>query len=113
MNNTKLRPAAVPLITVDPFFSVWSCADNLYDDSTRHWSGRPAPILAGIYVDNWFYMMSGVDKNFLLPRWRVHQTDVEVTPLSTVYKFENEFAKVTLTFTTPLLLRKTDIMLTA
>lgn len=109
MIKTKLRPAAVPLITVDPFFSIWSCSDNLYDDTTKHWTGRPCPILAGIYVDDWFYSMGVVDRNFMQPRWRVYQTGLEVTPLSTVYKFENEFAKVTLTFTTPLLLKRPDI----
>lgn len=107
---TKLRPAAVPLITVDPFFSIWSCDDTLDGNATKHWSGRPAPIMAGIYVDEWFYSMGAVDRNFMQPRWRVYQSDLKVTPLSSVYEFENEFAKVTLTFTTPLILDRLDIL---
>lgn len=106
----KLRPAAVPLVTVDPFFSIWSFDDCLDGGVTKHWSGRPAPILAGIYVDDWFYSMGGVDANFMQPRWRVYQNDLKVTPLSSIYEFENEFAKVTLTFTTPLLLDRLDIL---
>ena len=57
----KFRPAAVPLITVDPFFSVWSCNDALYASPTEHWSGKPCPILAGVYIDNAFHSVAGFD----------------------------------------------------
>ena len=36
----KLRYPAVPLVTVDPFLSVWSCADTLYEETTRFWTGK-------------------------------------------------------------------------
>ena len=57
----KIRPAAVPLVTVDPFFSIWSCADNLHDDCTRNWTEIPNPIIVGLYVDDTFYSMSATD----------------------------------------------------
>ena len=107
----KLRPAAIPLITVDPFFSVWSTSDNLYDDHTKHWTGKLMPLLAGIYVDNQFISMVGTTVNYTqLSPHRVFQKDVTVNPLSTIYEFENEHAKVTLTFTTPLLPDRLDIL---
>lgn len=106
----KLRPAAVPLVTVDPFFSIWSCADTLHGDCPRHWSGKPNPIVAGIYVDNMFYNMCGTNTDFAPFSNKIPQTDLQVTPLSTVYTFENAFAKITLTFTTPLLLNRLDIL---
>lgn len=106
----KFRPAAYPLITVDPFFSVWSCADNLYDDCTRSWTELPNPILAGIIANGRFYSMVAADVNFGDNKNKINQTDVNVSPLSTQYVFENEFARVKLTFTTPLLLDRIDIM---
>ena len=106
----KFRPAAVPLITVDPFFSVWSVDDALYGGKTEHWSGRPFPIMAGIYIDERFYSMSAFDLNDKAISTRIYQTGLEITPTSSVYRFENEFARVTLTFTTPLLLDRLDIM---
>ena len=59
----RFRPAAVPLVTVDPFFSIWSCDDALYGGPTEHWSGRPCPIMAGVYVDNTFHSVAGFDEN--------------------------------------------------
>lgn len=106
----KLRPAAVPLVTVDPFFSIWSCADAFYGDTTRHWSGKPCPILAGLYVDNKFYPLNAVNLDFNQMKDKITQTDLKVTPLSTKYQFENDFAKITLEFTTPLLLDRLDIL---
>jgi len=106
----KFRPAAAPLITVDPFLSIWSCDDALYGGPTEHWCGRPCPILAGIYVDNAFHAIAAADENGKVLRSRVYQTDLEITPLSTIYTFENEAALVKLTFTTPLLPDRPDIL---
>ena len=106
----KFRPAAVPLITVDPFFSVWSCNDALYSSPTEHWSGRPCPIVAGVFVDNLFYSVSGFDIDGKLIKRRIYQRSVDITPTSTVYKFENELLQLDLTFTTPLLLDRFDIL---
>ena len=106
----KLRPAAVPLITVDPFFSVWSANDALYAGKAEHWSGRPFPIMAGVYIDGKFYSMSAFDLNDKAIVSRVYQTGLDITPTSSIYTFENELVKVKLTFTTPLLLDRLDIM---
>ena len=106
----KFRPAAVPLITVDPFFSVWSCSDALYASPTEHWSGKPCPIMAGVFVDNQFHSVAGFDSDGKLIKRRIYQRSVEITPTSSIYKFENEWVKLELTFTTPLLLDRLDIM---
>ena len=106
----KKRPVAVPLFTVDPYFSVWSCADKLYNGYTKHWTEKPWPIFAGISVDGVMHPVAGTDGDYKSLRSKIHQTDLTVTPLSTVYTFENWVAKVTLTFTTPLLLDRLDVM---
>ena len=106
----KFRPVAVPLITVDPFFSVWSCNDALYGAPTQHWSGRTCPIVAGVYVDGRFHSMIAHDENGMSLNNRIFQRDLQVTPTSSVYRFENSFVRVKLRFTTPLLLDRLDIL---
>jgi len=108
--STQLRATAVPLITVDPFFSIWSCADSLHGDCTRHWSGKPNPIIAGIFINGNFWSIAGVTSDYRQLQRKMHQKYVKITPLSSEYIFENDFVKIMLKFTTPLILNDFDIM---
>ena len=55
----NLRYPAIPLVTVDPYFSIWSCCDKLYEDVTRHWTGRRQNMLGLIEIDGTFYRFMG------------------------------------------------------
>lgn len=41
--NVALRAPAVPLITSDPYLSIWSPTDALNESSTMHWTGTEHP----------------------------------------------------------------------
>lgn len=49
--NAAFRPPAVPLVTTDPYLSIWSAADHLNDRNTTHWTGHPQSLLSVIRVD--------------------------------------------------------------
>ena len=105
----KKRPVAVPIFTVDPYFSIWSCSDKLYDTYTKHWSEKPWPIFIALYVDGAMHSIAGVNKDLMGMKNRIHQKSLTVTPLSTKYVFENEVARVDLDFTSALIPDRPDI----
>ncbi len=111
----NFRPSAVPLIAVDPYFSIWSFADELYQDVTRHWTGRKNEMNAGVKLDGKYYALMGILKPDPLRCYVeqypvIPQTGLKITPLSSTYYFKNETVAVALTFTTPLLLDRLDIL---
>ena len=95
-----LRPPAVPLVTVDPFFSVWSPADKLTDAPTMHWSEAGQPMTALLRVDGKAFRLMGTEPAEVpaLP-----QVACTVFPLRTVYRFADAAVEAELTFATPLL----------
>ncbi|MFN8345231.1 MAG: DUF4965 domain-containing protein [Spirosomataceae bacterium] len=54
-----LRPPAYPLITHDPYFSIWSTTDRLTEGPTRHWTGRPHSLEGMVRVDGKTYQFLG------------------------------------------------------
>lgn len=115
MNVKNFRAPAIPLVTHDPFFSVWSDADKLTDDNTRHWDCVRKFMIGYIVVDEIVYEFMGKfgaidDERKITSYKKLKQTGVEIRPMTTIYTFENEIVKMKLRFTSPLLLNDLMIM---
>ena len=67
VHQNALRLPAVPLITVDPYFCLWSKYDHLYDGSVTHWSGVKKPLNGAIFVDNKAYRFMGESMEGVCP----------------------------------------------
>jgi len=96
----SLRAPAVPLVTHDPYFCIWSPADRLTDSETTHWTGRPHPLRCLLRVDGQLWRVAGLQP---ADAGALPQVDVTVWPTRTVYRFANERIKLTFTFLTPAL----------
>ena len=59
--KNELRAPAYPLITIDPYVSSWSAADNLYDDAVRHWTTSETPFTGVLRVDGVSYRFMGAE----------------------------------------------------
>lgn len=117
MMDRKFRAPAVPLVTVDPYFSVWSCSDNLYDDVTRHWTGKPHQLTGLCRIDGIAWRFAG--KAGLVREQHPHftrgepqgmsQKSVTVRAVSSTYVFEGGGVSLQVDFTTPLLMDDLDL----
>lgn len=94
----KLRPPAIPLITIDPYFSIWSSGNALYEKTTVHWTGKDNTINGYVTVD-------GEEKRFMGAKERyeafVEQIGFDINALVTSYIFSDGKIRLYLDFYTP------------
>ncbi len=102
------RAPAVPLITVDPFFSIWSFADRLTDDVTRHWTGVVNGLVGLARIDGQPYRFMGLESEDRSARLGeltpMAQESLTITATQTVYRFAAGGVALEARFIAPLLL---------
>ncbi len=89
------RPPSVPLVQVDPFFSVWSPANKLTDVETTHWSAQKQPMSAILTVDGEQFRLLGSEPANIAA---LPQMGTEVRATQTICTFENDKVAVELRF---------------
>ena len=94
---SEFRPPAVPLVTNDPYLSIWSEADHLNDAGTVHWTRHPSSLVSLIRIDGKAYRLMGDDPAQVAA---FPQTGLQVTPTRSIYQFEDAGIHVTMTFMT-------------
>ena len=95
----KLRAPSVPLITVDPYFSVWSPADELNHHRTEHWTGMGNSIIGTVEIDGEKLLFLGYHRDIK----KIKQISLDIDALSTTAVFENDKITLTAKFLTPLI----------
>jgi hypothetical protein len=106
--NVPQRPPAVPLVTHDPYFSIWSLSDKLTDENTKHWTGTEQPLTGLVRIDGTTYRYMGARPGREIPA--MPQVALSVTPTHTVYIFAKTGVRLALTFFTPALPDDLDVL---
>lgn len=100
------RPPAAPLVTCDPYFSIWSMADKLTDAYPKHWTGTNHSMAGMAHIDGKTY-------KFMSP-WgeapAMEQVGLRVLPTRSIYEFAAGGVKLMVTFMTPLLPDDLDVL---
>lgn len=97
----RLRAPAYPLITIDPYFNVWSAADHPAETDTVHWTDKPITISIIANVDGKDYRLVGKYASEEIPE--ANLTSVDCNAFSTVYSYLISGAKIELKFTSPII----------
>jgi hypothetical protein len=83
-----LRPPAYPLVTHNPYFSVWAFQDTLNAAPTRHWTGAPQGLEGVVRVDGQAYQFLGQAG----PQYRAVIPTVREQPYRARYTFRKPAA---------------------
>ena len=102
----QLRAPAIPLVTVDPYLSIWSMKDKLNEDITRHWTGKNHQLRGTAEIDGKTYCFMGLPGEDAA----MEQVSVDWNALSTFYVFTAAGVELKLTFTSPMLVEDVELM---
>ena len=90
--SAAFRPPSVPVVSCDPFFSIWSPSEDPTSSDTEIWFGAKQPIRILVELDGITYRIMG-GKAALDPRKRGEDVPAlrcigcEVRPLTSVFRF--------------------------
>lgn len=99
------RLPAVGLITCDPYFSIWSGSDRLYEADTMHWTGQKKRIIGIAKIDgfSWRFLGSGDEPE-------MEQIQLSVSAMCSLYRFQAGGVILEIDFWTPLLMDDLNIL---
>lgn len=105
--HAQQRPPAVPLAAHNPYFSIWSMADKLTDQDTKHWTGARQPIAGLVRIDGKTFRFMGTQPGNVPA---MEQAALEVTATHSVYTFKADGVTLAVNFFTPALPRDMDVL---
>ena len=116
LNAQVTKAPAYPLITHNPYVSIWSFSDKLNETNTKHWTGSSQSMIGLVKVDNQVYRFMGKEASFdqvenLATKIKeANQLAVVMSATQTIYQFECGGVDLNVAFTSPLLITDLSIL---
>jgi hypothetical protein len=106
------KAPAYPLITHNPYFSIWSFTDLLNESTTKHWTGSNQSIIGLIKVDNQVYKFLGKDESASVndKMMQARQLSINMSATQTTYQFDCGAVSLNVAFTSPLIITEINIL---
>ncbi len=101
------RAPSYPLVTHDPYFSIWSPSDQLAASWPQHWSNAINGITSMVRIDDKTYRLMGYPGSSVPA---LAQKSVNVTPTRTVYRFADAGVELRLIFTSPIIASDLELL---
>lgn len=105
--GASFRAPSYPLITHDPYFSIWMNNKNPTLAEATHWTQRKMPIQSMIRIDGKPYRLMG-ESPVYVPA--ANYIDTELTATQTTFVFEQDGMSIKLNFLSPLLVEDIDLV---
>ena len=109
----RLAPA-YPLITHDPYFSIWSFGDTLNKTVTKHWTGKSHSLTGMLKVDGKVYRFLGKEEDQKAIKDNLIndaiQEKLTLNATQTIYDFTCGAVNLTVAFTSPLLMNNLNLL---
>ena len=102
----KLRAPAVPIIAIDPFFTVWSPDTRLNVAPLAHWSYKTNTIIALANIDGVEYSILGYSHEY----YKMTQVSLDVSTFSTRAVFEEAGVRIHLDLTSPTIIDDLELL---
>lgn len=103
----NFRAPAYPLITHDPYFSIWSLNEDPTRAETTHWTLKPNPVHCMVRVDGKIYRLMGDRPGYATPAKLVKS---EVMPLTTTFTFIADQVEISMSFLSPVIVEDLDLV---
>ena len=105
--QSNFRAPAYPLVTHDPYFSIWSLNEDPARAETTHWTLKPNPVHCMIRIDGKIYRLIGDRPGFATPANLIKS---EVMPTTTTFTFGAGQVEVIMSFISPVIAEDIDLV---
>jgi hypothetical protein len=101
------RAPSYPLITHDPYFSIWLNDEVPTRSDAMHWTQKPMPVRSMVRIDGKVYRLLGKSPAYVPA---ATHSGTEITALKTTFSFTQDGVELKMGFLSPLLVGDLDLV---
>jgi hypothetical protein len=103
----NFRASSFPLVTHDPYFSIWMPDETPTNSESTHWTQKPIPIRSMVRIDGEVFRLMGKSPGYVPA---AKSTGTEISPTRTVFLYSQNGVEIRLGFLSPLLVEDLDLV---